>query len=160
MPTYDYVCSNCGRTSEIVHSINGSPPAACPACGAVGTLRKAFNPPTIHFKGSGWAKKDRSSGHSRPARAESASTNGSGSGSDGLSESNHGHDGDGGGDSRSEPAPTKGASNKDASDRSISDKGSSDKASSDKGSSDKESSKTDRSRQGSPAASSSNSEAD
>ena len=148
MPTYDYVCSNCGRTSEIVHSINGSPPVACPACGAVGTLRKAFNPPTIHFKGSGWAKKDRSSGHSRPARAESASTNGTGS--DDSSESKHGHDGDSGGDSRSEPAPTKGASNKDASD----------KGSSDKGSSDKESSKTDRSRQGSPAASSSNSEAD
>jgi putative FmdB family regulatory protein len=148
MPTYDYICSNCGRTSEIVHSINGSPPGACPACGAVGTLRKAFNPPTIHFKGSGWAKKDRSSGHSRPARAESASTNGTGS--DGSSESNHGHDGDSGGDSRGEPAPTKGASKKEESD----------KGSSDKGSSDKESSKTDRSRQGSPAASSSNSEAD
>ena len=62
MPTYDYICSNCGKTSEIVHSINGGPPAACPACGAVGTLRKSFNPPTIHFKGSGWAKKDRSGG--------------------------------------------------------------------------------------------------
>ena len=153
MPTYDYVCSNCGRTSEIVHSINGSPPAACPACGAVGTLRKAFNPPTIHFKGSGWAKKDRSSGHSRPARAESASTNGTGS--DGSSESNHGHDGDSGGDSRSEPAETKAASNKDAPDKS-----SSDRSGSDKGSSDKESSKKDRSRPGSPAASSSSSEAD
>ena len=32
MPIYDYICSNCGRTSEIVHSINGGPPAACPAC--------------------------------------------------------------------------------------------------------------------------------
>jgi len=84
MPTYDYICSNCGKTSEIVHSINAGPPSACPACGAIGTLRKAFNPPTIHFKGSGWAKKDRSGGHSRPSRS---SDDGAGNGSEGASES-------------------------------------------------------------------------
>ena len=79
MPTYDYVCSSCGRTTEVVHSINASGPAACPACGAVGTLTKAFNPPTIHFKGSGWAKKDRSGAGSKPTRAsEAGSKNGSG----------------------------------------------------------------------------------
>src|SRR5476649_2790999 len=72
MPTYDYICSNCGRTSEVIHAINGGPPAACPACGAVGTLSKAFNPPTIHFKGSGWAKKDRSGGR-RPSKASDSS---------------------------------------------------------------------------------------
>ncbi len=74
MPTYDYVCSSCGRVTEIVHSINASGPAACPACGAVGTLTKAFNPPTIHFKGSGWAKKDRSGVGSKPSRAADASS--------------------------------------------------------------------------------------
>jgi len=67
MPTYDYICSNCGRKTEIVHSISSSAPRACPACGAVGTLSKAFNPPTIHFKGSGWAKKDRTGARSRPS---------------------------------------------------------------------------------------------
>ena len=73
MPTYDYICSNCGKTTEVIHSINGSPPSTCPACGAEGTLTKAFNPPTIHFKGSGWAKKDRSGGRPKPAKsAESA----------------------------------------------------------------------------------------
>ena len=72
MPTYDYVCSSCGRVTEVVHSINASGPAACPACGAVGTLTKAFNPPTIHFKGSGWAKKDRSGVGSKPSRAPEA----------------------------------------------------------------------------------------
>ena len=74
MPTYDYVCSSCGRVTEVVHSINASGPAACPACGAVGTLTKAFNPPTIHFKGSGWAKKDRSGVGSKPSRAPDSST--------------------------------------------------------------------------------------
>ena len=82
MPTYDYTCSSCGRTTEIVHSINSGPPTACPACGAEGTLRKEFNPPTIHFKGSGWAKKDRSSASTKAARsAELAGSSSSGSGS-------------------------------------------------------------------------------
>jgi putative FmdB family regulatory protein len=79
MPTYDYICSSCGRTTEIVHSINSGPPAACPACGAIGTLSKGFNPPTVHFKGSGWAKKDRGSGRPKPAAApESSPAKGSG----------------------------------------------------------------------------------
>ena len=80
MPTYDYVCSNCGRTTEIVHSISGSGPIACPACGAEGTLTKVFNPPTIHFKGSGWAKKDRSGGRPKPAKSsDSGDSSSSGS---------------------------------------------------------------------------------
>ncbi|MGH2512263.1 MAG: FmdB family zinc ribbon protein [Candidatus Limnocylindrales bacterium] len=74
MPTYDYICSNCGKTTEIVHSINGGPPSACPVCAAEGTLRKSFNPPTIHFKGSGWAKKDRSVARSKAARASESAT--------------------------------------------------------------------------------------
>ena len=111
MPTYDYICSNCGRTTEIVHAINAGPPAACPACAAVGTLRKAFNPPTIHFKGSGWAKKDRSGGHSRPSRSsDSASSNGSDSGSDGGDREKRGQ-GDSGGDSSSKDGATGGAAN-------------------------------------------------
>ncbi len=69
MPTYDYECSSCGATTEIVHSIHGGTPVACPACGAEGTLRKRINAPTIHFKGSGWAKKDRSTAHPKPAKA-------------------------------------------------------------------------------------------
>jgi putative FmdB family regulatory protein len=113
MPTYDYICSNCGRTTEVIHPISGGSPVACPACGAVGTLRKAFNPPTIHFKGSGWAKKDRSSGHSRPARSgDAASANGSGG--EHSSDSSHGQDGDGGGgDARPEPVAAREGKDKD-----------------------------------------------
>jgi putative FmdB family regulatory protein len=77
MPTYDYLCSSCGATTEIVHSIHGSVPGACPACGAEGTLTKAFNPPTIHFKGSGWAKKDRSGGRPKAAKSSDSTESGS-----------------------------------------------------------------------------------
>ena len=60
MPVYDYLCSNCREITEVIHGIDAPGPRFCPACGGEGTLRKAFAPPTVHFKGSGWAKKDRS----------------------------------------------------------------------------------------------------
>jgi putative FmdB family regulatory protein len=60
VPIYDYVCSNCGRLTEVVHGIHDGGPKFCPECGAEGTMTKAFAPPAIVFKGSGWAKKDRS----------------------------------------------------------------------------------------------------
>jgi putative FmdB family regulatory protein len=60
MPVYEYVCSVCGHRTDILHGINESGPNFCPECGADGSMRKAFAPPAIVFKGSGWAKKDRS----------------------------------------------------------------------------------------------------
>lgn len=68
MPIYDYVCSNCGQLTEVIHGIDAPGPRFCPACGAEGTLRKTFALPAVHFKGSGWAKKDRSSSKSAVAR--------------------------------------------------------------------------------------------
>jgi putative FmdB family regulatory protein len=56
MPLYDYRCTACGRQVEVMHGINDAGPAACAECG--GAMRKALSPPAIHFKGSGWAKKD------------------------------------------------------------------------------------------------------
>jgi putative FmdB family regulatory protein len=59
MPIYEYRCTTCEHRTDIVHGINDPGPAFCPSCGAEGTLRKLFAPPAIHYKGSGWAKKDR-----------------------------------------------------------------------------------------------------
>ena len=78
MPTYDYLCPN-GHRFEVIHSVTGPAPESCPVCGAA-PVRKAFSAPSIHFKGSGWAKKDRSTS-SRPAAAASASEDGSSGGS-------------------------------------------------------------------------------
>lgn len=72
MPIYDYLCSNCRHLTEVIHGINDAGPRFCPACGADGTMRKALSSPTVHFKGSGWAKKDRSSTSS--ARTKSAAS--------------------------------------------------------------------------------------
>ena len=74
MPIYDYLCSNCGQTTEVIHGIDALGPRFCPACGAEGTLRKAMTAPTVLFKGSGWAKKDRSSSSRAKAKASAGST--------------------------------------------------------------------------------------
>ena len=58
MPLYDYDCAACGRRFEVIHGLNDPAPEHCPLCGE-GPIRKAFAAPAIHFKGSGWAKKER-----------------------------------------------------------------------------------------------------
>lgn len=65
MPVYEYHCSACGHRIDILHGFDESGPKFCPACGVEGTMRKAFAPPTIVFKGSGWAKKERHSAASK-----------------------------------------------------------------------------------------------
>lgn len=84
VPIYDYVCSNCSTRTEFIHGIDAPAPRFCPACGAEGTLRKAFVPPVVHFKGSGWAKKDRSSASRTRTKAAAASESGGSSSSDGA----------------------------------------------------------------------------
>jgi putative FmdB family regulatory protein len=69
MPIYDYVCGVCDRRLEVIHGVHDEGPRFCSACGAEGTMRKAFVPPTIVFKGSGWAKKDRASRPSAGTKA-------------------------------------------------------------------------------------------
>jgi putative FmdB family regulatory protein len=76
MPIYDYMCSNCGQTTEVIHGIHAPAPSFCPACGAEGTLRKAFAAPAVLFKGSGWAKKDRSTTSATRAKAGASSSTG------------------------------------------------------------------------------------
>jgi putative FmdB family regulatory protein len=58
MPLYDYDCLACGRRIEVVHGVHAPGPTHCPNCGA-GPLKKAISAPAVHFKGSGWAKRDR-----------------------------------------------------------------------------------------------------
>jgi putative FmdB family regulatory protein len=74
VPIYEYVCSACHHRTDILHGIYEDGPAFCPSCGAEGSMRKAFAPPAIHFKGSGWAKKERSSGSKTKAAAAAESS--------------------------------------------------------------------------------------
>jgi putative FmdB family regulatory protein len=101
VPIYDYRCSACDHLAELLLGRNDPPPQFCPSCGAEGTMRKAINAPTIHFKGSGWAKKDRST--AAAAASKSAANDTDGSGGKGDSSSGSKATGDGKGDAKGEP---------------------------------------------------------
>jgi putative FmdB family regulatory protein len=83
VPIYDYDCTACRHRVEVIHGIHDAGPRFCPSCGADGTMRKALATPAIHFKGSGWAKKDRAS-TSRSTPKTAASTAGDGAAGDGT----------------------------------------------------------------------------
>ena len=93
MPIYDYVCAACRHRIEVIHGINDPGPRFCPSCGAEGTLHKAPTSPAVHFKGSGWAKKDRSSSSSTKTRSGSGSSSSDNGSQDGASGSGGSDDG-------------------------------------------------------------------
>ncbi|HEY8478304.1 MAG TPA: FmdB family zinc ribbon protein [Spirillospora sp.] len=76
MPTYQYVCTECGEPLEVVQKFSDDALTECPAC--KGRLRKVFSAAGIIFKGSGFYRTDsRSSGGS----SNGSSANGKSSGS-------------------------------------------------------------------------------
>ncbi len=126
MPRYDYDCSACKHRFEVMHGVFVAGPTTCPNCGS-DLIRKAFAAPAVHFKGTGWAKKE---------RRASVSTGAGKAASEGGSEP--------GGAGTSDPAP----SDKGSSDKSSSDKGSSSPGSGAKGGSTDGSGKGGRDRSG------------
>ena len=74
MPTYEYVCKNCGQTLEVFQSFSDKPLKKHKACG--GKLQKVFHARGIVFKGGGFYTTD-----SKPAPAAKASESGADKGS-------------------------------------------------------------------------------
>ena len=75
MPLYDYVCEACRHRFEVIHGVHDHGPTTCPNCGK-GPVRKGITTAAIHYKGSGWAKKER---HAATVRSGAkADTDGSG----------------------------------------------------------------------------------
>ncbi len=56
MPTYEYVCTDCGSDLEAVQSFSAPSLTDCPTCG--GKLRKRFGAVGVVFKGSGFYRND------------------------------------------------------------------------------------------------------
>jgi putative FmdB family regulatory protein len=82
VPAYDYLCDNCGHRFEVLHGVHAEGPTICPNCGSR-RLRKAISAPAVHFKGSGWAKKER---RTAAASVGSGSGGATSDGSDGDTE--------------------------------------------------------------------------
>jgi putative FmdB family regulatory protein len=75
VPLYDYVCEACRHRFEVIHGVHDHGPTTCPNCGK-GPVRKGITTAAIHYKGSGWAKKER---HAATVRSGAkAETEGSG----------------------------------------------------------------------------------
>jgi putative FmdB family regulatory protein len=77
VPTYQYVCTECGGEIEAVQKFTDDPLTVHDACG--GRLRKVFSPVGIVFKGSGFYRTDSRKGSSAPTPASSSSSSDSSS---------------------------------------------------------------------------------
>jgi putative FmdB family regulatory protein len=78
VPTYQYVCTECGGQLEAVQKFTDDSLTVHEACG--GRLRKVFSPVGIVFKGSGFYKTDsRGSGSSNGSAASKSTADGSAS---------------------------------------------------------------------------------
>ena len=66
MPTYQYVCTDCGSDLEAVQSFSEASLTECPTCG--GKLRKRFGAVGVVFKGAGFYRNDSRS--DRPGGAD------------------------------------------------------------------------------------------
>jgi putative FmdB family regulatory protein len=77
MPIYEYECSKCGKTSEVMQRFSDPPLTECERCN--GKLRKLISMSTFHLKGSGWyttdyAGKNQSTAKAAESKAEKAET--------------------------------------------------------------------------------------
>ena len=79
MPTYQYLCTECGGQLEAVQKFTDDPLTVHEDCG--GRLRKVFSPVGIVFKGSGFYRTDSRKGSTASEAASASSASGSDSSS-------------------------------------------------------------------------------
>jgi putative FmdB family regulatory protein len=82
VPTYQYVCTDCGGQLEVVQKFSDDALTQHDACG--GKLRKVFSPVGIVFKGSGFYRTDSRNGSG--SSVSSSTSNGSAEDKSGKSE--------------------------------------------------------------------------
>jgi len=75
MPTYDYLCQNCGHEFEKFESMSASPAKKCPKCGKLKLKRLIGSGAGIIFKGTGFYETDyRSEKYNTAVKKETAQT--------------------------------------------------------------------------------------
>jgi len=72
MPIYEYKCSKCGETFEVIQTFSEGPLGVHPGCG--GNVARVFSPPGIIFKGSGFHVTDYRKDSSPAEKTESKSS--------------------------------------------------------------------------------------
>jgi putative FmdB family regulatory protein len=75
MPTYEYICDNCGHEFEQFQSITAKPLRKCPKCGKSKLKRLIGAGSGVIFKGSGFYATDyRSEGYKKARESEKKTT--------------------------------------------------------------------------------------
>lgn len=71
MPTYEYICDDCGHEFEQFQSITAKALRRCPDCGGMGLKRLIGSGAGIIFKGSGFYETDyRSESYKKAANSD------------------------------------------------------------------------------------------
>jgi putative FmdB family regulatory protein len=75
MPTYEYICENCGHELERFQSIKSRPLRKCPECGEKKLKRLLGTGSGVIFKGSGFYQTDyRSESYKKAAKKDKDSS--------------------------------------------------------------------------------------
>ena len=75
MPTYDYICENCGYEFGQFQSITAKPLYKCPKCGKRGLKRLIGTGSGVIFKGSGFYQTDyRSESYKKAEKSDKTHT--------------------------------------------------------------------------------------
>jgi putative FmdB family regulatory protein len=105
MPTYDYICDDCGHEFEAYEPITAEPRKDCPECSHTALRRKIGPGAAILFKGSGFYKTDyRSESYKKAAKADKPADAAAKSSGDSSSPSPSSTPASGGGTAASKPA--------------------------------------------------------
>jgi putative FmdB family regulatory protein len=84
MPTYEYLCKQCGHRFEAWQHMSDEPLKVCPECGA--EIHRVLYPAGIVFKGSGFYKTEYGSG-GKSEKSSSTESKGAGESKPAASES-------------------------------------------------------------------------
>jgi putative FmdB family regulatory protein len=85
MPTYEYLCKNCGQQFEVFQSFSAKPLKKHDVCG--GEVQKVFHARGVVFKGSGFYVTDSKASKSSMKAPSTSSTSESGGQSESKSDS-------------------------------------------------------------------------
>lgn len=71
MPLYEYRCSKCDKTFEVIQKFSDSPLTEHEDCG--GAVERLLSAPAFQLKGSGWYVTDYGKGGSKPSDSSAES---------------------------------------------------------------------------------------
>ena len=71
MPLYEYKCSKCGKTFEIIQKFSDEPLTNHENCG--GAVERLISAPALQFKGTGWYVTDYARGGNGASNGKSES---------------------------------------------------------------------------------------